>query len=113
MPQHGDISMSMLDASFHGNGSVHIYKKRDGMEYFKIEQAKLTIDRMKFGNIKFTLPNRRKVEVSPLLTSVLNMFDGLLYKILYKTYEKKIDEVHLDTANGFIENVPVSYFFTD
>lgn len=113
MPQYGELSMSMLDASFHGNGSVHVYKKSDGKEYFKIEQAKLKIDRMKLGNIKIRPPNGRIMEVSPVLTSLLNMFDGLLYKFLYKINEEKIDEVHLDTANSFLVDVPVSYFFTE
>ncbi|XP_070507895.1 uncharacterized protein [Chironomus tepperi] len=113
MHQQGEFSLSILDAVFHGNGSVHVYKKSDGIEYFKIEQAKLTIGRMKIGNIKFTLPNGRLLEVGPMLSSVLNMFDGLLFKILYKVYEKPIDKVHLEVANGFLENVPVSYFFTN
>ena len=111
-PQTGEFSLSLLDASIHGNGSVHIIK-RDGIEYFKIEQAKLKFDRLKVGNVKFSLPVGRSMEPGPVLNSFLNIFDGILFKFLYKVFEARIDEVHLDVANDFIKNVPVSYFFSD
>jgi hypothetical protein len=112
LPQTGKLSVSILDASIHGNGSVHIYK-RDGLEYFKIEQAKLKFDKLKVGNIKFSLPVGRSMETSPAINSFLNVFDGIVFKFLYKVFEARIDEVHLDVANDFIKNVPVSYFFSD
>lgn len=111
-PQYGEFSLSILDASIHGNGSVHIYK-RDGVEYFKIEQAKLKFDKLKIGNVKFSLPIGRSMETGPTINSFLNIFDGIIFKLLYKIFEARIDELHLNVANDFIKNVPVRYFFSD
>lgn len=111
-PQTGEFSLSLLDASIHGNGSVHIYKKSD-VEYFKIVQAKLKFDRLKVGNVKFSLPIGRSMETGPILNSFLNIFDGVLWKLLYEAFESRIDEVHLNIANDFINDIPVSYFFSE
>lgn len=73
----------------------------------------MKIDTMKVGHCRFSLPKGRPVDVNPIFTSLLNSFDGFIFKFLYKTFEEKIDEVHLDTANGFLVDVPVDYFFSE
>lgn len=111
-PMTGDFSFSVLDAKFHGNGSVLLYKK-DGVEYFEIEDAKLSVDRLKLGNIKLTLPNGMNMKVGPIVSSILNVNDGILFRMLLKASKGKIDEAHANFKNSFIKDLPVSYIFSD
>lgn len=111
-PMTGDFSFSVLDAKFHGNGSVMLYKK-DGVEHFEIEDAKLTVDRLKLGNIKYTLPNGMSGKVGPIITSILNMNDGILFRTLLNASKGKIDEAHANFKNSFIKDLPVSYVFSE
>jgi len=111
-PLKGEFSFSVLDAKFHGNGSVLIYKK-NGVEYFEIEDAKLSVDSLKLGNLKFTAPNGRTIKVGPMVSSILNMNNGSLLKMLLNASKSKIDKAHANFKNSFIKDLPVSYVFSE
>ena len=111
-PMTGGFSFSVLDAKFHGNGSVMIYKK-DGVEYFEIEDAKLSVDKLRLGNVKFTLPNGRTAKVGPIVSSILNMNNGMFFRRVLNASKGKIDVAHANFKNSFIKDLPVSYVFSD
>lgn len=100
----------MSNMEVHGNGRVKIYE-RNGVEYFNIEQAKLMFASIKPGNLKFSLPIGRPIN-SIVLNLIIRIIGDPVTKIGYRLFERQIDKVHLDVANDFIKDVPVSYFFS-
>jgi len=111
-PQVGQLSLSVLDTSLRGNSSARIFK-RNGVEYLTIEQAELIIERLKLGNIKFSLPQGTTRMTGFIFNTLLNASDGIWFKILLKIFEKQFDKIHIGITNDFIRNVPVSYVFND
>lgn len=111
LPHTGEISFTLSDVIIHGNGRVRIYK-RNGKEYFNIEQAKLMFDSIKLGNIKSSFPVG-KPRNAVLLNLLLSFIGDALAKTAYKIFEHRIDKLHLDVANDLFKNVPFDYFFSE
>ena len=63
LPLNGDLEFTLSNMEVHGNGRVKIYE-RNGVEYFNIEQAKLMFASIKPGNLKFSLPIGRPIDVA-------------------------------------------------
>jgi hypothetical protein len=112
--QLGQIEISLLDVKVHGDARVRL-SKRDGKEYATVEQAKLTFDSIKAGNLRYSVPWRfdELRESGPLLNFFLKNFSEQLMKAMYRLLEKRIDQVHIDVVNEFIKDVPASYFLSE
>lgn len=111
LPLTGEVSFSLNNIKIRGNGRVHLYKK-NGEQYFDIEQARLKLESIRPGDIKYKLP------IGPTINSILGniifrIFGDPITKTVYRILEKRIDKVHLDVANSLIKDIPVSYFFSE
>jgi hypothetical protein len=110
----GQVQISLLNVKVHGDARVRL-SKRDGKEYATVEQAKLTFDSIKAGNLKFSIPFRgdKLRDAGFFINSFIKFFSEPVVKVVYRLLEKQIDQVHIDVVNEFIKEVPASYFLSE
>ncbi|KAG5668036.1 hypothetical protein PVAND_015993 [Polypedilum vanderplanki] len=110
----GHVQISLLNVKVHGDARVRLYQ-RNGKEYAKVEQAKLMFDKIRAGNLKFSVPFRgeKMRDAGFFINSFIKYFSEPVVKVLYRLLEKRIDQVHIDVVNEFIKNVPATYFLSE
>jgi hypothetical protein len=109
-PQAGDLNFSLINFKVHGDTGLQFFK-RNGIEYAQIDSVKLTIDSTKLDNVSFSLPLGRSSLLEFVAKIFVKQFGERMTKIAYKILEKKVDKIHIDTVNRFLEDVPADVYF--